>query len=206
MSQRQQMIQTYASGFATGDLEQILSCVSDDLVWKFNGQQAGEGKTAFKAQMTRDLASGTAQVTSSASWSKATSSLRSTAAASYRTGKVRSRPSSLLRRTRSPAPRSAACRPTSRWADCTARPRGSTVATAVTAGRSFSGTRSNAGHLLERGTTRTVVRRSVASRGPNAAPRTAVRRSHRAPSRVRRGVGRLGRSLRSRTAGAARAR
>ena len=63
MSQRQQTIQTYASGFATGDLAQILSCVGDDLVWEFNGQQAGEGKAAFEAQMTRDLASGTAQVT-----------------------------------------------------------------------------------------------------------------------------------------------
>ena len=63
MSQRQQTIQTYASGFATGDLAQILSCVGDDLVWEFDGQQAGEGKAAFEAQMTRDLASGTAQVT-----------------------------------------------------------------------------------------------------------------------------------------------
>jgi hypothetical protein len=32
MSQRQRTIQTYASGFATGDLAQILSCVGDDLV------------------------------------------------------------------------------------------------------------------------------------------------------------------------------
>lgn len=63
MSQHQQTIRTYASSFATGDLARILSCVSDDLVWEFNGHKAGEGKAAFEEQMTRDLEAGTAEVT-----------------------------------------------------------------------------------------------------------------------------------------------
>ncbi|MBA8823774.1 ketosteroid isomerase-like protein [Saccharopolyspora lacisalsi] len=63
MSRHQQIIRTYTSGFATCDLARILSCVSDDLVWEFNGQQVGQGKAAFEEQMARDLASGAAEVT-----------------------------------------------------------------------------------------------------------------------------------------------
>lgn len=63
MSHHQQTVRTYASGFATGDLARILSCVSDDLVWEFNGHEAGEGKAAFEEQVIRDLGVCTAEVT-----------------------------------------------------------------------------------------------------------------------------------------------
>jgi ketosteroid isomerase-like protein len=54
----QQTVQTYASAFATCDVATIVSCVSDDLVWEFNGARAGEGKRAFEARISEDLASG----------------------------------------------------------------------------------------------------------------------------------------------------
>ena len=58
-----QVVRTFAAAFGTCDVDTIVRCVSDDFVWEFNGEKAGEGKAAFEARMRTDLASGSAQVT-----------------------------------------------------------------------------------------------------------------------------------------------
>lgn len=62
-SQQQLVIQSYTDGFVAGNLSQILSCVTDDLVWEFNGSQIIDGKEGFAEHMRNDLSSGTPEIT-----------------------------------------------------------------------------------------------------------------------------------------------
>lgn len=61
-STRAGTVRAFAASFGTRDVDALLDCVSDDLVWEFNGTRAGEGKVAFEARMRSDLATGSAQV------------------------------------------------------------------------------------------------------------------------------------------------
>lgn len=59
---RARIVRTFAAAFGTCDLDTISHCVSDDLVWEFNGTEAGRGRAAFEAQMRSDLSAGGADV------------------------------------------------------------------------------------------------------------------------------------------------
>lgn len=61
-SPRAQVVRTFAGAFATCDVDTIVSCVSEDLVWEFNGAEAGRGREAFESQMRADLSTGSAEV------------------------------------------------------------------------------------------------------------------------------------------------
>lgn len=61
-STRAETVRAFAAAFGTCDVDAILDCVADDLVWELNGTTATEGKDAFEAQMRASLASGSARV------------------------------------------------------------------------------------------------------------------------------------------------
>lgn len=42
LTKQQQIVQTYTEGFAAGDPAQIVSYVSDDIVWEFNWAITGQ--------------------------------------------------------------------------------------------------------------------------------------------------------------------
>jgi uncharacterized protein len=44
------VVEKYTDGFRKGDLAQILSCLSDDVVWALHGAKTLVGKDAFAAE------------------------------------------------------------------------------------------------------------------------------------------------------------
>ena len=47
MSQQKAVVEKYTDGFRRGDLAQILSCLTDDVVWALHGAKTLVGKEAF---------------------------------------------------------------------------------------------------------------------------------------------------------------
>jgi ketosteroid isomerase-like protein len=50
VTQQKAVVEKYTDGFRRGDLAQILSCLSDDVVWALHGAKTLVGKDAFAAQ------------------------------------------------------------------------------------------------------------------------------------------------------------
>ena len=50
MTQQKAVVERYTDGFRTGDLEKILSCLTDDVVWELHGAKTLVGKDAFAAE------------------------------------------------------------------------------------------------------------------------------------------------------------
>lgn len=50
MSQQKAVVEKYTEGFRRGDLAQILSCLTDDVVWALHGAKTLVGKDAFAAE------------------------------------------------------------------------------------------------------------------------------------------------------------
>jgi ketosteroid isomerase-like protein len=59
MSAHQDVVAKYIEGFRRGDHAQVLSCLTDDVVWVLHGHQAVRGKTAFATEIATDLFDGT---------------------------------------------------------------------------------------------------------------------------------------------------
>ena len=51
MTQNQDTVLRYMDGFRKTDREQILSCLTDDVVWKIPGAFETKGKTAFSGHI-----------------------------------------------------------------------------------------------------------------------------------------------------------
>jgi ketosteroid isomerase-like protein len=49
LSPRKRVVERYLDGFRTGDHEQVLSCLTDDIVWTVYGHFRLEGKGAYDA-------------------------------------------------------------------------------------------------------------------------------------------------------------
>jgi ketosteroid isomerase-like protein len=50
VTQQKAVVQRYTDGFRKGDLAQIVSCLSDDVVWAFHGAKTLVGKDAFATE------------------------------------------------------------------------------------------------------------------------------------------------------------
>jgi hypothetical protein len=50
MSAQKATVQRYTDGFRSGDLAQILSCLTRDVVWALHGTKTLSGKDAFAAE------------------------------------------------------------------------------------------------------------------------------------------------------------
>ncbi|MFL6083789.1 MAG: nuclear transport factor 2 family protein [Mycobacterium sp.] len=50
MTQQKAVVEKYTDGFRRGDLAQILSCLTDDVVWALHGAKTLVGKDAFAAE------------------------------------------------------------------------------------------------------------------------------------------------------------
>jgi ketosteroid isomerase-like protein len=50
VSQQKAVVEQYTDGFRRGDLAQILSCLTDDVVWALHGAKTLVGKDAFAAE------------------------------------------------------------------------------------------------------------------------------------------------------------
>ena len=50
VTQQKATVERYTDGFRRGDLAQIVSCLSDDVVWAFHGAKTLVGKDAFAAE------------------------------------------------------------------------------------------------------------------------------------------------------------
>jgi ketosteroid isomerase-like protein len=50
VSQQKAVVEKYTDGFRRGDLAQILSCLTDDVVWALHGAKTLVGKDAFAAE------------------------------------------------------------------------------------------------------------------------------------------------------------
>jgi uncharacterized protein len=50
VSSQKATVQRYTDGFRSGDLAQILSCLTDDVVWAFHGHKTLTGKDAFATE------------------------------------------------------------------------------------------------------------------------------------------------------------
>lgn len=55
MSAQKEVIERYIEGFRRGDHAQILSCLSDDIVWELHGHKTVRGKAAFEAEIDNDF-------------------------------------------------------------------------------------------------------------------------------------------------------
>ncbi|RRO19262.1 nuclear transport factor 2 family protein [Saccharopolyspora rhizosphaerae] len=62
-STRAQTVRAFAAAFTTCDIDTIIDCVNEDLVWEFNGEKAGQGRASLEERMRADLAQGRAEVT-----------------------------------------------------------------------------------------------------------------------------------------------
>lgn len=60
-TEQQRTIARYTAGFASQDVDSIVTSLADDIVWEFNGQKAGEGLEAFRARIASDMSSGRAE-------------------------------------------------------------------------------------------------------------------------------------------------
>jgi ketosteroid isomerase-like protein len=50
VTQQKAVVERYTDGFRRGDLEQIVSCLTDDVVWALHGAKTLVGKDAFAAE------------------------------------------------------------------------------------------------------------------------------------------------------------
>ena len=50
MTQQKAVVEKYTDGFRMGDLAQIVSCLTDDVVWALHGAKTLVGKDAFAAE------------------------------------------------------------------------------------------------------------------------------------------------------------
>ena len=50
MTRQKAVVERYTEGFRRGDLTQILSCLTDDVVWALHGAKTLHGKDAFAAE------------------------------------------------------------------------------------------------------------------------------------------------------------
>src|SRR3954466_2457303 len=50
VTQQKAVVEKYTDGFRRGDLAQILSCLTDDVVWALHGAKTLVGKDAFAAE------------------------------------------------------------------------------------------------------------------------------------------------------------
>ena len=51
MSSRKEIVEKYMEGFRRSDHDQILSCLTDDVVWALHGYKTLQGKDAFDAEI-----------------------------------------------------------------------------------------------------------------------------------------------------------
>ena len=51
MSNRKRIVERYIDGFRRSDHAQILSCLTDDVVWALHGQKTLHGKDVFDAEI-----------------------------------------------------------------------------------------------------------------------------------------------------------
>ena len=54
VSTRKQIVEKYIDGFRRTDHAQILSCLTDDVVWELHGYRTLRGKDAFDAEIEND--------------------------------------------------------------------------------------------------------------------------------------------------------
>jgi uncharacterized protein len=54
MSTRKRIVEQYIDGFRRGDHAQILSCLTDDVVWALHGYKTLHGKDAFDAEIENE--------------------------------------------------------------------------------------------------------------------------------------------------------
>jgi ketosteroid isomerase-like protein len=60
---RARTVHAFAAAFATCDLDAVLACVSEDLVWDLNGELAADGRAAFEERMREIFFRGCAEIT-----------------------------------------------------------------------------------------------------------------------------------------------
>ena len=53
MSSQKATVERYTDGFRSGDLAQIMSCLTDDVVWALHGTKTLTGRDAFQAEADR---------------------------------------------------------------------------------------------------------------------------------------------------------
>ena len=63
MSARKAVVERYIDGFRRGDHEQILSCVTDDVVWVMHGFTTVHGRAEFDAAIANDATPGPPMLT-----------------------------------------------------------------------------------------------------------------------------------------------
>lgn len=63
MSENKKTIETYIDGFNTSDHAQILSCLTDDVIWEMPGIFRHEGKKAFDSEIENPAFEGKPVVT-----------------------------------------------------------------------------------------------------------------------------------------------
>jgi limonene-1,2-epoxide hydrolase len=51
MTERKRVVERYIDGFRRTDRAQILSCLTDDIVWNLHGYKTIRGKDAFDAEI-----------------------------------------------------------------------------------------------------------------------------------------------------------
>jgi uncharacterized protein len=60
---RKQIVEKYIDGFRRTDHAQILSCLTDDVVWELHGYRTLRGKDAFDAEIENDDLEGSPALT-----------------------------------------------------------------------------------------------------------------------------------------------
>jgi uncharacterized protein len=63
MSTRKGIVENYIEGFRRSDHAQILSCLTDDVVWALHGYTTLQGKDAFDAEIESDVFEGSPTLT-----------------------------------------------------------------------------------------------------------------------------------------------
>ncbi len=54
MSARKAVVETYIDGFRRSDHEQVLSCLTDDVLWEIHGHASIHGKAEFDKEIEND--------------------------------------------------------------------------------------------------------------------------------------------------------
>jgi uncharacterized protein len=63
MSARKGIVEKYIEGFRRSDHAQILSCLTDDVVWELHGYRTLQGKDAFDAEIANEAFVGSPTLT-----------------------------------------------------------------------------------------------------------------------------------------------
>lgn len=63
MSTRKSIVEKYIEGFRRSDHAQILSCLTDDVVWALHGYKTLQGKEAFDAEIENEGFEGSPTIT-----------------------------------------------------------------------------------------------------------------------------------------------